>query len=456
MSRRSHHLLHASRMVGYLFAIILVLVLVLSAIPKYYFLVSSRAIINAPVQSITSRIAGRVTNLDLQIGDDVAPGQRAAQIENFEADASLMVSLRLERLQLSDRLKMIRSTQERTARQLTFIRAQIAATRQGVIDELAAMVSKSESRVRIYEARVGEQQSLVDQKRGLVEAELLNASVVKPLEQKLAAAQHELTAATGELERAKELSQSIIRGDYSGGFATNLMALEFQEQSLDLENKKASTQHTNVIDRIDKLDSLMSGEQGRYENAARAQVTALHKGRIVSVEVGHGDYLQQGGLLARSLDCSRSFVAAVFAGRDVAGLEIGTPAVVNIRSLGTKQRGRISKTVRYFSDGTENRYYKAFPAAKGHEIYVIIELDWSQEARQKEDLFFGCHVGEEVTVSLGEPLFDRVVRLLGSDSPAALDDRPDDVRPRQTALIQPATAELRIGLDEPRQTEARD
>ena len=76
---------------------------------------------------------------------------------------------------------------------------------------------------------MGEQQSLVDQKRGLVKAELLNASVVKPLEQKLAATQHELEAARGELERAQELSQSIKRGDYSGGFATNFMALEFQE-----------------------------------------------------------------------------------------------------------------------------------------------------------------------------------------------------------------------------------
>ncbi len=424
-------------MVGYLFALVLTVVLVLSAIPKYYFLVSSRAIINAPVQSITSRIAGRVSTLDIQIGDDVTPGQRAAQIENFEADASLMVNLRLERLQLNERLKMIHSTQERTARQLNFIRSQIAATRQGVIDELAAMVHKAESGVRFYEARVGEQQSLVDQKRGLVDAELLNASVIKPLEQKLAAARHELEAARGELQRALELSRSIEQGDYSGGFATNLMTLEFQEQSLDLENKKASTELANVIDRIAKLDSLMSGEQGRYENAASAQVTALHRGRIVSVEVGHGDYLQQGGLLARSLDCSRSFVAAVFAGRDVAGLEVGTPAIVNIRSLGTKQRGRISKTVQYFSNGNENRYYKDFPKAKGHEIYVIIELERPEQTAPHYDLFFGCHVGEEVTVSLGEPLFDRVVRLFKSDPPVGDDIRPDGTRPRQTASIQP-------------------
>ena len=132
MTRRSHHLLHVSRMVGYLFALVLVVVLVLSAIPKYYFLVSSRAIINAPVQLITSRIAGRVTNLDLHIGDDVAPGQRAAQIENFKADASLMVSLRLERLQLNDRLKMIRSTQERIARRPEWASSNLWSIRRGV------------------------------------------------------------------------------------------------------------------------------------------------------------------------------------------------------------------------------------------------------------------------------------------------------------------------------------
>ena len=299
------------------------------------------------------------------------------------------------------------------------------------------------------QARVGEQQSLVDQKRRLVEAEFLNASVVKPLEQKLAAAQHELEAAKGELERARDLSQSIKLGDYSDGFATNLMTLEFHEQSLDLENKKVGTEHANVVDRIAKLDSLMSGEQGRYENATSAQVTALHKGRIVSVEVGHGDYLQQGGLLARSLDCSRSFVAAVFAGRDVAGLEVGTPAIVNIRSLGTEQRGRLSKTVRYFSDGTENKYYRAFPDAKGHEIYVIIELEWQQEAAHQDDLFFGCHVGEEVTVSLGKTLFDRFGRLFEAAPPVTEDGRPDLNRPRQTASIQPAAAELRTGLGAP-------
>ncbi len=417
MEQRNLRFLGLTRLLGYLFIATLVAILAISAIPKYYFLVSSRAIINAPVQSIASRISGRVADLDLQIGDSVTPGQRAARIENIETDASIMLSLRLERLQLADRLTQITSTRERTGRQLTFVRAQIAATRQGVIEELRATVRKAESNVRFYEARVGEQQSLLDQKQKLVVAGLLDRSVVAPLEQKLAAATYELESAKGELDRSRAVTRSIEIGDYSGGFATNLMTLEFQEQSLDLENKKAEAELASVTARIDQLERIMSGEQGRLENASSSSVTALHEGRVVSVEVGHGDYVHRGGLVARSLDCSKSFVAAVFAARDVAELEVGTPAVVNIRSLGSKHRGRIAKTIRYFASGSETRYYKAFPEAAGHELYVIIELDRQPGSDGSDDLFFGCHVGEAVSVSLGEPLFDRIVSLFADEPP---------------------------------------
>ncbi len=424
MDQRNLRFLGLTRLAGYVFILILVAILAVSAIPKYYFLVSSRAIINAPVQSIASRMSGRVADLDLQIGDSVTPGQRAARIENAETDASIMLSLRLERLQLTDRLTQIKSTRERTARQLSFVRAQIAATRKGVIEELGAMVRKAESNVRFYEARVGEQQSLVNQKQKLVAAGLLDEIVVDPLVQKLAAASYELESANGELDRARALTRTIELGDYSGGFATNLMTLEFQEQSLDLENKKAKAELASVTERIDQLDRIMSGEQGRLENASSSSVTALHEGRVVSVEVGHGDYVHRGGLVARSLDCSKSFVAAVFAARDVAELQVGTPAVVNIRSLGAKHRGRIAKTVRYFASGSETRYYKAFPEAAGHELYVIIELDRQIGADGADDLFFGCHVGEEVSVSLGEPLFDRIVSLFAGEEALAV-EQPD-------------------------------
>ncbi len=109
----------------------------------HYFLVSSRAIINAPVQQITSQIGGRVTNLDLQIGQDVVPGQVVAKVENFEIDGSILVSLRRERLELNDQLNRIRSKKNQTARQLELIRSQIGATRQGVIDDLSASARKA-------------------------------------------------------------------------------------------------------------------------------------------------------------------------------------------------------------------------------------------------------------------------------------------------------------------------
>lgn len=56
-------------------------------------------------------------------------------------------------------------------------------------------------------------------------------------------------------------------------------------------------------------------------------------------------------------------------------LEIGTPAMVNFRSLGVKRSGRIYKIVRYFNSGPENRHFANFLEAEGHEVYVLVKID---------------------------------------------------------------------------------
>ena len=185
MNSRSKRILCISRILGHIFAFVLIAIVFLSALPNHYFLVSSRAIINAPVQQITSQIGGRVTHLDLQIGQEVIPGQVVGKVENFVIDGSILVSLRRERLELNDQLSRIRSKKNQTARQLGLIRSQIGATRQGVIDDLSASTRKAKNSVRSYEARVGVQQSLIDQKTSLVKKGILHQSVIKLLSHKL-------------------------------------------------------------------------------------------------------------------------------------------------------------------------------------------------------------------------------------------------------------------------------
>jgi hypothetical protein len=112
----------------------------------------------------------------------------------------------------------------------------------------------------------------------------------------------------------------------------------------------------------------------------------------------------------------------------VTALEIGTPAMVNFRSLGVKRSGHIYKIVRYFNSGPENRYFAKFPEAEGHEVYVLVKIDepTAQDgsvAQQNNDKFFGCHVGEDVIVSLGETITSRIARysmavVAGLTSPA--------------------------------------
>ena len=123
----------------------------------------------------------------------------------------------------------------------------------------------------------------------------------------------------------------------------------------------------------------------------------------------------QGQPVAKSLDCNDAFAAAVYRSRDVTSLEIGMPAMVNFRSLGVKRNAHIYKIVRYFNSGPENRYFAKFPEAEGHEVYVLVKMDEpaadeATTAQRSNDKFFGCHVGEDVIVSLGETMISRVAR----------------------------------------------
>ena len=95
-----------------------------------------------------------------------------------------------------------------------------------------------------------------------------------------------------------------------------------------------------------------------------------------------------------------------------------------------KRSGRIYKIVRYFNSGPENRYFAKFPEAEGHEVYVLVKIDEQTAedgsvAKQNNDKFFGCNVGEEVIVSLGETITSRIARyskavVAGLTSPVSI------------------------------------
>ena len=112
----------------------------------------------------------------------------------------------------------------------------------------------------------------------------------------------------------------------------------------------------------------------------------------------------------------------------MSSLDIGTPAMVNFRSLGVKKSGHVYKIVRYFDSGQQNRYFAKFPKAEGDEVYVLVKVDddpveLTAAGQPNNDKFFGCHVGEDVIVSLGETVVARLTRYskMAVDKLAAAD-----------------------------------
>ncbi|MBB3315155.1 multidrug resistance efflux pump [Rhizobium sp. BK181] len=416
LDHRDHRILLISRILGYSFAFMLVFIIAMAMIPNQFFIVSTRAVVNAPVQMIASPIYGRVDKIALQVGQVVNLGDVMATVSNPNQDQTSLTGLRLEKLDLAEKLNNTTSVVAERNEQLEKVKAQIASVKDGVLSELSAVIDNAKSNVQTYEARLSEQDALLQRQLVLLKRGLVSDASIEPQRQKRNAAQYELDAARGELRR-NEIVQSLVSRDiYTGGtVAANLLTLEMQRSKLSGDIAEDTIEINQMAERKQQVENLIGREEGRLGKTGAAEVVAERHGQIVSVDASFGDFVMQGQPVAKSLDCNDAFAAAVYRSRDVTSLEIGMPAIVNFRSLGVKRNAHIYKIVRYFNSGPENRYFAKFPEAEGHEVYVLVKMDEpaadeATTAQRSNDKFFGCHVGEDVIVSLGETMISRVAR----------------------------------------------
>lgn len=448
--KHDYKVLLVSRILGYIFALMLICIIALAMIPNQFFIVSTRAVVNAPVHLIAAPIYGRVDKISLQVGQVVNPGDVTATVSNPNQDQTSLTGLRLEKLDLTEKLNSERETVEQRKRQLEAIVAQLDDVRAGIIRELSAVIENSRSTVRSYEARLKEQDALLERQMSLVRRKVASDVSVEPQMQKRNAARYDLDVARGEMRRNEIVLSLVQQKIYTGGpVSANLLSLEMQHRKLASEISEDEIAIREMSDRKKQVETLIAHEQGRLGNTGSADVVADNYGQIVSVDAASGEFLVQGQTVARSLDCSEAFVAAVYRSRDVAELAIGTPATVNFRSLGVKRTAGIHKIVRYFNAGAESRYFEKFPAADGDEVYVLLKFDQvvsggAEAEERSDDKFFGCHVGEDVIVSLGEPVVSKLARYSGqllaalNPSPPAVSAPPTSDKAGRTSRFAAA------------------
>jgi hypothetical protein len=164
-------------------------------------------------------------------------------------------------------------------------------------------------------------------------------------------------------------------------------------------------------DQIAEMERLLA----RYPDAAPleefASVQARQAGKVVSVTASVGDKVVRGDTVARALDCTRAFAVAVFAARDVADIEIGSRAAVKLHTRDAKYDGHVARLIRSFDMDDDNAFFVSFPEAQPSETYVIVEVELDDASEDSAEASFGCHLGEPVSVAVGEPLRHRLTQI---------------------------------------------
>src|ERR1700712_278396 len=214
---KNRKILSVSRIFGYVFALMLVTIMAMAMIPNQFFIVSTKAVINAPVQLIAAPIYGRVDKISLQVGQVVNPGDVTATVSNPNQDQTSLTGLRLEKLDLSEKLNNQTAVLDQRKAQLAIVVSQIGDVKKGVLSELTAVIENAQSSVQSYQAKLSEQDALLLRQTTMVKKGMMSEMAVEPQRQKRNAAQYDLDGANGEVRRNEIVRNLVEKNIYTGG-----------------------------------------------------------------------------------------------------------------------------------------------------------------------------------------------------------------------------------------------
>jgi multidrug resistance efflux pump len=410
MSRISIITLVAMRVLGILFVFMLACIVFLSAVPGTPPITSAVGLINAPIYRIDTIADGEIAELNLRVGQEIESGQDVAGIKLNPHDRAFLLPLQLERVRLTQRARQLQSRARHVAEQSAQLHGQITAARRIVRDQLAALKDQTASEMRLEQARVARLEAAITDKRGLVEIGLLGADALYAYQEELENARHQLQLAQSKLVGQSSIIESLDNSVYLESYNRDLATLEGRFRTLERERAEALIEAASLEDQVAEMERLLAGYADAAPSQDFASVQAQQAGKVVSVAASVGDRVLRGHTIARALDCSRAFAVAVFAARDVADIAVGSSAAVKLQNRDARYAGRVTRMLRSFDVDDDSAFFIAFPEAKPSETYVIVEVDGG-DRNDPAKAGFDCHIGEPVSVAVGEPLRDRLARI---------------------------------------------
>jgi biotin carboxyl carrier protein len=339
------------------------------------------AVLNARLVSLRAPIDGRLADgpLSPTIGATAAKGVTLLRITNTRADRSRLDDLR----RLVDQIESERSSIVGRLDRLRELHDQISEQSRGFqvgrIQELEARVMDFKAQAEAAAATQIEAASTLERTKALtvsgaqtkvaLERAQRDATIATDAERSI---KHRLFAAEVELEASR-------RGQYIGDTYNDRPSSRQQADELSIRIAEAEAELSARDRRLDRLQTELQDENGRYADLSEAVLSSPIDARIWEVLVSPGEEVRHGQDLLRLLDCSGAVVTTTVRESVYNQLRIGDKAQFRFSNQADIYNGQVIRTSGAASPPDNLAIQSTGPSSAAYRITVSVpELASSQ------------------------------------------------------------------------------
>ena len=365
----------APRLASYGMVAFIIWIILSVMFPPVFNRSSERAVVNSPVNLVTTPVEGVITRQTVAVGGTFAAGQPLMTLQNSNLDRALLTELTGKQLDNQTRLEAARA-------KLASDQARLASTGQDIQRYQSAAQREHSARVKGIEAKLAVARQQIDQQEDVVNRNQAMQWAGAVSEAYTNASRNQLTVLAGqrdaiqaELDSARGSSEAARSKVYMSSADGAVGALVQRQDELRASIAQLQSEITQLQEYGASVDKMVSTEQERLERVSNLEIKAYTGGVVEDVLAPPGTRVAAGATLMRTTTCSQPRVVAVFPRSLSKDLLPGARVTVKVDGVARPVPGSVAEVLPRAPDGDQARYFVPFPPIEKNEVYLIARLD---------------------------------------------------------------------------------
>ena len=403
------------RLTSYAVAIFVVWVILTVMFPPVFTRSSERAVVDGPVNLVTTPVEGVVAGQHVAVGTSFAPGDTLMSVQNPNIDRALLVELTGKKLDTQQRYDAAKAKLEGDQSRLAATDQETKKYQAAAQAEHAAKIRGIEARMAVAREQVDQQEDVVNRNQAMQWAGAVSEAYTNASRYQLSILSNSKEAIRAELDNALSSSQAAKGKVYLSSTDGAVSTLAQRHDELTAEITQLQAELTQLEQYGKSVDTLIATEEQRLQRMSNLDIKAYDTGMVQDVLAPPGTRVAAGATLLRSTNCAQARVVAGFPRSLSNDMLPGAKVTVRVDGVGAPMSGKVAEILPRAPDGEQARYFVPFPPIEKNEIYLIAKLDKPLPAPPQQGAATSadrCAMGRWAKVSLDQPWWGHMRTLI--------------------------------------------